>query len=98
MNLGALGFLTEIPLSDLYETLEAWCNNCAVIDSREMMHAELRRGSELLHEWDALNDVVVAKGTIARMADFSVEIDSQLVATFSGGRDYCLDAYGVHGL
>ena len=33
-------------------------------------------------EWEALNDVVVAKGTIARMADFTVEIDPQLVATF----------------
>ncbi len=82
VNLGALGFLTEIPLSDLYRTLEAWCENCAVIDMREMMHAELRRGGELLKEWEALNDVVVAKGTIARMADFKVEVDSQLVATF----------------
>ncbi len=82
VNLGALGFLTEIPLSDLYGTLQAWCENSAVIDMREMMHAEHRRGDELLHEWEALNDVVVAKGTIARMADFTVEIDSQLVATF----------------
>ncbi len=46
------------------------------------MHAELRRGEQLLQQWNALNDVVVAKGTIARMADFSVEIDSQQVATF----------------
>ena len=82
VNLGALGFLTEIPLSDLYGTLQAWCDNCAVIDTREMMHAELHRDDTLLNQWDALNDVVVAKGTIARMADFRVEIDSQLVATF----------------
>ena len=82
VNLGSLGFLTEIPLSDLYGTLDAWCNNCATIDVREMMHAEHRRDGEMLQCWEALNDVVVAKGTIARMADFSVEIDSQLVATF----------------
>ncbi len=82
VNLGSLGFLTEVPLSDLYQTLDAWCLNCAVIDSREMMQAELRRGGELLQTWTALNDVVVAKGTIARMADFSVDIDSQRVATF----------------
>ncbi len=82
VNLGALGFLTEIPMSDLFHTLEAWCANRAVIDVREMMHAELRRGDRLLYQWEALNDVVVAKGTIARMADFRVEIDSQLVATF----------------
>ena len=82
VNLGALGFLTEIPLSDLYGTLEAWCGGTAVIDQREMMHAELWRGKDLLQAWDALNDVVIAKGTIARMADFRVEIDSQLVAKF----------------
>ncbi len=82
VNLGSLGFLTEVPLSDLYGTLDAWCSNCAVIDAREMMQAELWRGEKLLQTWTALNDVVVAKGTIARMADFSVDIDSQRVATF----------------
>jgi NAD+ kinase len=82
VNLGSLGFLTEIPLSDLYTTLEAWCNSCAEIEVRSMMHAEHIRDGQLIQEWDALNDVVIAKGTIARMGDFSVEIDRQLVATF----------------
>jgi NAD+ kinase len=82
VNLGSLGFLTEIPLSDLFSTLEAWCDNCAEIEVRSMMHAEHIRDGEIIQEWDALNDVVIAKGTIARMGDFSVEIDRQLVATF----------------
>ena len=82
VNLGSLGFLTEIPLSDLYPTLEAWCNNCAEVEVRSMMHAEHIRDGKTIRQWDALNDVVIAKGTIARMGDFSVEIDSQLVATF----------------
>jgi NAD+ kinase len=82
VNLGALGFLTEIPLSDLYATLEDWCNNCAEIEVRSMMHAEHVRDGKTLRQWDALNDVVIAKGTIARMGDYSVEIDNQLVATF----------------
>jgi NAD+ kinase len=82
VNLGSLGFLTEIPLSDLYTTLEAWCDNCAEIEVRSMMHAEHIRDGAVIQEWDALNDVVIAKGTIARMGDFSVEIDRQLVATF----------------
>ncbi len=82
VNLGSLGFLTEIPLSDLYTTLEAWCDNCAEIEVRSMMHAEHIREGVVIQEWDALNDVVIAKGTIARMGDFSVEIDRQLVATF----------------
>src|ERR1700690_4390364 len=61
VNLGALGFLTESPLSDLYATLEDWCNNCAEIEVRSMMHAEHLRDGKILRNWDALNDVVVAK-------------------------------------
>jgi NAD+ kinase len=82
VNLGSLGFLTEIPLGDLYVTLQDWCDHRAGIEVRSMMHAELRREGKLLHEWDALNDVVVSKGAIARMGDFMVEIDEQLVAKF----------------
>jgi NAD+ kinase len=82
VNLGSLGFLTEIPLSELYATLEAWCDNCAEIEVRSMMRAEIIRDGRLVKQWDALNDVVVAKGTIARMGDYSVEIDQQAVATF----------------
>jgi NAD+ kinase len=82
VNLGALGFLTEISLSELYSTLDAWCNNCAEIEVRSMMHAQHIRDGKTLSHWEALNDVVVAKGTIARMGDFSVEIDNQAVATF----------------
>ena len=82
VNLGSLGFLTEVPLADLYATLEAWCDGTGVIEERSLMRAEMFRGGEQVHQWDALNDVVVAKGTIARMADFTVEIDRQLVATF----------------
>ncbi len=82
VNLGSLGFLTEIPLSDLYPTLDNWCHGIADIDSRTMMNARLMRDGKVRREWDALNDVVVAKGTIARMADYTVEIDDQLVATF----------------
>ena len=82
VNLGSLGFLTEIPLSDLYATLELWCQGIADIDVRTMMHARLVRGGETVRAWNALNDVVVAKGTIARMADYTVKIDEQLVATF----------------
>jgi NAD+ kinase len=82
VNLGSLGFLTEIPLSDLYVTLENWCNGVADIDIRTMMHACLMRDGVCVRSWDALNDVVIAKGTIARMADYTVKIDDQLVATF----------------
>jgi len=82
VNLGSLGFLTEVPLSDLYKTLEAWCDGMGVIEERSLMRAQMVREGAQVQQWDALNDVVVAKGTIARMGDYTVEIDGQLVATF----------------
>ncbi|HWB33134.1 MAG TPA: NAD(+)/NADH kinase [Acidobacteriaceae bacterium] len=82
VNLGSLGFLTEVPLTDLYATLEAWCDGCAEIDERSMIRAEMVCSDGTRRRWDALNDVVVAKGTIARMADFQLEIDGAPVAAF----------------
>jgi NAD+ kinase len=82
VNLGSLGFLTEVPLAELYGTLQAWCDGTAQIEVRSMMRAELVCASGQKRTWDALNDVVVAKGTIARMADFSVAIDGMPVAEF----------------
>ncbi len=48
VNLGSLGFLTEVPLSELYTALEAWIAGTAIIDTRSLLHAELRREGKLL--------------------------------------------------
>lgn len=82
VNLGALGFLTEIPLAGLYEHLEGWRAGACCLESRAMLRSELWRNGELYREHDALNDVVVAKGAIARMGQFSVEVNGQLAASF----------------
>lgn len=82
VNLGALGFLTEVRLADLYSTLEAWCDDCCVVDARAMLHSELWREGKVFCEHEALNDLVVAKGAIARMGDFTVKVDGQVAAAF----------------
>jgi NAD+ kinase len=82
VNLGSLGFLTEVRLENLYPTLAGWCENCCTIDPRAMLHSELWRGGKVYREHEALNDVVVAKGAIARMGDFTVKLSDQVVATF----------------
>lgn len=82
VNLGSLGFLTEVRLADLFSTLEGWCQDCFTVDPRFMLHSELWREGVLFTEHDALNDVVVAKGAIARMGDFRVTLDGQLAAAF----------------
>jgi NAD+ kinase len=82
VNLGSLGFLTEIPLADMYTALEAWMDGTAIEDKRSLMHAVLTRDGKVFREWNALNDVVLAKGAIARMGEFAVELDGQFVARF----------------
>ena len=81
INLGSLGFLTEVRLADLYTTLDGWCQGCCATDERKMMHAELWRDGLLHKEYEALNDVVIAKGAIARMGVFTIHLDAQLVAS-----------------
>ncbi len=82
VNLGSLGFLTEVPLTDLYETLDAWRAGTGVIDVRSLMYTELVRDGLPFRRWDALNDVVISKGAIARMGAFTIELDGQFVAEF----------------
>jgi len=82
VNLGSLGFLTEIPLAELYITFEAWMAGNAILDKRSLMHAQLLRDGQLFREWDALNDIVLAKGAVARMGEFAIELDGQFVARF----------------
>jgi NAD+ kinase len=82
VNLGFLGFLTEVRLADLYSTLDGWCRDCYEVDERAMLHAELWREGAEHSSYEALNDVVVSKGDIARMGDFTVELNGKKVARF----------------
>jgi NAD+ kinase len=82
VNLGYLGFLTEVRLADLYSTLESWCRGCHDLDERAMLHAELWRAGTEHSSYEALNEIVVSKGDIARMGEFAVELDGKSVARF----------------
>jgi NAD+ kinase len=82
VNVGFLGFLTEVRLADLYATLESWCDGCHNLDERAMLDAELWRGNEKHSSYTALNEIVVSKGEIARMGEFAVELDGRPVARF----------------
>jgi NAD+ kinase len=82
VNLGSLGFLTEVRLADLYSTLESWCEGCHGVDERAMLDAILWRGGAEHTRFTALNEIVVSKGDIARMGDFTVELDGKMVARF----------------
>ena len=82
VNLGSLGFLTEVRLASLYPTLEGWCDDCCAIDARTMLHAELWRDGKCIEGFEAVNDIVLSKSSIARMAEFAIELDTMLAARF----------------
>ena len=82
VNLGSLGFLTEVRLADLFANLEAWNRDECTVDARAMLHVELERDGDTFRSYEALNDIVVAKGAIARMGDFEIFSSDQLAAAF----------------
>jgi NAD+ kinase len=104
INLGSLGFLTEVPLENLYATLQNIEQNCCNLDTRSMVHCDVLRKNVSIASYDALNDVVVGKGTIARLNHCDVYIDrlfvssyqadSLIVSTATGSTAYSLAAGG----
>src|SRR4051794_7538795 len=104
VNLGSLGFLTEVALSELFPTLESIKQNCCNTDVRNMLHCELLRAGKSVGSYEALNDVVASKSNIARMADFDLSVDKNfvsnykadgvIVATPTGSTAYSLAAGG----
>jgi len=104
VNLGSLGFLTEVPLDELYPTLEGIEKGQCGTEARSMVHCQvIRKDSEVAH-YDALNDIVVGKGTISRLNHCDVYIDgvfvsaykadSLIVSTPTGSTAYSLAAGG----
>ena len=82
VNLGGLGFLTAVTLDELYPELERTFNGQQHIVARRMLHADLVRGDQVIQSFEALNDVVIAKTSIARMIDLETHVDSHYVSTY----------------
>jgi len=105
INLGNLGFMTELSADEALEQLPALLAGEGWIDERAMLEAELltasRKPAEKFH---ALNDVVVARGAVARLIQVEASIDGQhlatykadgvIVATATGSTSYSLAAGG----
>ncbi len=104
VNFGSLGFLTEVTLSELYETLEAAVTGSAPVEERLMLHSTTERGGALYDQQSALNDAVITKTARSRMIDLSVSVghdfvtrvkaDGLIIATPTGSTAYNLAAGG----
>jgi NAD+ kinase len=82
VNLGTLGFMTELQLADLYPALEAIEKERYIVDSRSMLSCSLVRGSQIVATHVALNELVVSKSSIARLNHFELFVDTEFVSSY----------------
>jgi NAD+ kinase len=104
VNLGRLGFLTDISRSDAQQRLGEILDGHFTEAPRVMLDAEVLRGGRSVFHTLALNDVVVNKGEIGRMIEFDLSIDDEfvytqrsdgmIVSTPTGSTAYALSANG----
>lgn len=104
VNFGSLGFLTEISLAELYQSLEGVLDGTAPIEERLMLRARTLRNGQVYAERLALNDVVITKGALSRIIDLAVDIgshpvmrvraDGLIIASPTGSTAYNLAAGG----
>jgi NAD+ kinase len=104
INQGKLGFLTEMSNAEAEEKLPLFIAGQGWTDERAMLQAEVRSGGKAPQVFHALNDIVMARGAIARLINIDVSIDGQKVtlyradavitATATGSTGYALAARG----
>lgn len=104
VNLGSLGFLTEIKHDEIAQALVAVAAGRCQVSLRSMLHCQVCRQGKCVIEYDALNDVVMNQRAVARITDFEVRIngsfvsdykaDGLIVSTPTGSTAYSLAAGG----
>ena len=82
VNLGGLGFLTEVTIDELYSILERIVKGKYETEKREMLSATIHRNSEIISNYFVLNDVVINKGAVARIIDLAIYIDGSHVTSY----------------
>jgi NAD+ kinase len=82
VNLGSLGFMTEIPVAEALATLDSVLKGTAKVDSRMKLKCKLVRDGKVLIEDEVLNDVVITKSALAKVTDHETWLDGSYVVTF----------------
>ncbi len=82
VNLGSLGFLTEITLDELYPALESCLVGDYRLSERMMLRAAVERDGKEIECHQVLNDVVINKGALARIVDLETTVDRDWLTTF----------------
>jgi NAD+ kinase len=104
VNMGRLGFLTELAPDQVLDKLPDVLEGRFWLEKRMMLRAELFRGGRSLGAYEALNDVVVGRGAVARVVRLGIRVegahltsylaDGVILSTATGSTGYCLAAGG----
>jgi NAD+ kinase len=84
INLGRLGFLTDISPDQMLDTVDAILSGDYLAEERRMLEAQLLHDGETRPPMVALNDVVLQKGDTGRILDFVTRVDGSYVNTHGG--------------
>lgn len=110
VNLGSLGFLTEVTVEELYPLLERCLNGEPRVSDRMMLEVTVSREDEEIERCHVLNDMVINKGALARIVDLETRVnrhflttykaDGLIVSTPTGSTGYSMSAGGpiIHPL
>jgi NAD+ kinase len=82
INLGGLGFLTEITLDNLYKVLEGLIHGDYKCHRRMTLNVHVLRKGEMVADFTVLNDAVINKGALARIIDLETTISGEYLTTF----------------
>lgn len=82
INLGGLGFLTEVTVEELYPMMQRIIEGDYDVEERQMLLTTIRREKNIIGSYEVLNDVVINKGAVARIIDLAIYIDDSHVTTY----------------
>jgi NAD+ kinase len=84
VNLGSLGFLTEVSLEELPDILPRIITGNYRVSTRTMLDVTVRREGDDVFALSLLNDAVITKDALARIIDIETCVDDQYLTTFRG--------------
>jgi NAD+ kinase len=84
VNTGGLGFLTEVTPDGIYKALDKVFDGAYTVEERLMLRARITRHGQQVGGASVLNDIVLSKGTLTRMVQMEIRINSQLVTGLRG--------------
>jgi NAD+ kinase len=82
VNLGNLGFLTEINRGELYPAMVEVLEGRFAIEERSLFDVELQRNGGAPSRLRVLNDAVITKSALARIIELTLRVDGHLIARF----------------